>query len=673
MISKIPVIPDELENIKIEVKTDTDTDYFLDILAEKQYLISNSYDAGDFGILYIYKIKTRNPVDFVNNKEINGSDIIRIVELYSSDQIETSNPSYRTFKITDKNVIKELTTFMNSGGQTLSFDVLTILKTLSIKEFFPIKVYRGMTFKDSNFIKRYKVGDKFLLSSLNRVQSWSTIHCIPESFSSRDKYGIIVSTVLNPEDIAIDTRLLDQKQLTSLFWREQREVMSLPYNDDGNEKKFMVTIESLLRKSRSDPRNMRITDINNLKYYNNFPSKDLSILDYKIGAPISRLEAYENFFNSNINVNQVPKSQKELIQDDVFIDPITLDETPLTELIQLKECGTILSKDTIKELFDRNTNEWQGKENIGFRSPITNTIYGNLVLYNYNDDFLSQQPGSLMIQTKETMGIKDTTTGKPVISWYEIYYTNHSGISYTFRANGADVIMYYPMNESGKKIVMLLCECFKKGNLFAFDPDGRGVRHGRVHKKTSLQSNEFGYPDDTYEMRVTGELMDMGCTPYTTEFNYSPFKIRDDLTYIKDETDPYPEEKRWTVVFLTKKPKAKPLDIFGDIFDDIPDVFLTKEKKAKKVMVGEESDIKTIKSYLSKKSKEIYSAESEKDLIKIIDLTFAYLSKNKAKDFMPYLDELLEDRIIEEITSHSKGTVIVIKHLEKLINDLFEK
>ena len=90
-------------------------------------------------------------------------------------------------------------------------------------------------------------------------------------------------------------------------------------------------------------------------------------------------------------------------------------------------------------------------------------------------------------------------------------------------------------------------------------------------------------------------------------------------------------------------------------------------------MVGEESDIKTIKSYLSKKSKEIYSAESEKDLIKIIDLTFAYLSKNKAKDFMPYLDELLEDRIIEEITSHSKGTVIVIKHLEKLINDLFEK
>ena len=529
LISMTPTTIDSLPN-DIPIYQDNDNIY------HERYFITKTYDSADLGVVFIYKIRTRNPINFKSGIFLNKKEILRLIKVFTSDDIETV-PASLTHDIKDSQVLKELEKFMKYTGETLSKKVLDKLKKLNIKEFFPVKAYRGMSFSNDNFIKRYKVGDTFSLYSLKRVQSWSSTHCVSEHFAASHKYGIIISTVLNPDDIAIDTRFLNIDRLKSLFWREQREIMTVPFNSDGTEKSFTVKVEAITYRTRKDPRHERITDIYNYKYYSDFPDKDLDILDYKLGAPISKTEAYDNFFNKTIDMTKIPKVQKDLIQGDKFIDPITLEETPISELLQLKECGTILSRDTIKELIDRNTSQWQERENVGFKSPITNTIYGNLVLYNYSGDFHPQKNGTLLIRTKTTRGIKDTNKSKPIINWYEISYLQPSGHPYIYRSNGTPVIMYYPKNESGKNIMVLMVECFKKGNLFAFDDRGR-VRHGRVHKKTSLVNDEFGYPDDTYEMRITGELSDLGCTPYTMAFNFQ----------IPEIADPYPEEKRWKII-----------------------------------------------------------------------------------------------------------------------------
>ena len=168
--------------------------------------------------------------------------------------------------------------------------------------------------------------------------------------------------------------------------------------------------------------------------------------------------------------------------------------------------------------------------------------------------------------------IKDTNKSKGIKDWYVISYLDLMRKPYIFKSTGLPVRLYYPANKAGTKIITLMCDCFKKGNLFAFNKD-RFVRHGRVHKKTSLDPNGFGYPDDTYEMRVTGELMDMGSTTYTQFFGekknvHSPFVFYDN----------YPDEKRWIIetnIVADLKP-ADPVPILADVGYMDPKLF---EKK----------------------------------------------------------------------------------------------
>lgn len=633
---------EELPNMIIIIHHEVS--HFYNLVDHIPYIVVQSYDASDLGVVFIYKIKTRNPIDFEKGSFVLKKDILRLVKVFTSDDIETVNPTDRTYMIEDTKVINDLTKFMSVSAQTLSNRTLGILKELSIKEFFPIKVYRGLSFNNLNFIKKFKVGDKFLLNSLNRVQSWTSTHCVSEFFAASYKYGIVVSTILDPDDIAIDTRFLNMNQLKTLFWREQREIMSVPFNDDGSEKSFMVTVETILYHSRSDPRQEKVTDILSTKYYADFPDKDISILDYKIGGPVSNSEAYENFFSKSIDLSTVPKEQKDLISKGKFTDPITLEETPLSALLQLKECGTILSRDTMTEIIDRNTSTWQGRQNVGFKSPVTGTIYGNLVVYNYTDDFLPQKNGILVINVVNNTGVKDTKSGKLVTKWYEMRYTDTSYSPYKFRADMRDVVMYYPVNKSGKNIVILMMECFKKGNLFAFDLSN--VRHGRVHKKTNISGAEFGYPDDTYEMRVTGELMDMGCTPYTASFNFSNGGF----------SDPYPGEKRWIIVDKTngkdyineekednyyelmdkggiyggeKGGPKRGLD-FGRIEDDrgIDDDEKGIIKPTDAILT------KRYKTYINKKLKDIAFMGKKEDIEKSYKLMFDYISRNKVIDYL---------------------------------------
>jgi len=506
---------------------------------KKDNFISVSYDVADLGVLFVYKVHTNSDIDFYRSKSIKSSSITMLEKVFSSDDIETVNPSERTYKIDDANVIRELRNFMHVSGN-LSPPVLDTLKILHIKEFFPIKVYRGLYFPDASFINRYKVGDKFTLYSKNRVQSWSSTHCVSEHFASYFSFGMIISAILDPEDIVIDTRFLEMNQLKTFFWREQREIISVPFDTNGKEKEFLVTIESII----IGPKDKRITDIRSMKYFSDIPDKDIDIMDYKLGLPISRREAFDNFFNigNSIDKSIIPKEQHGLIKRGMFTDPISMEEVPIQFVLQLKQCGTIMSRESLDSLIDSTKTVWQNKENVSFKSPVTNTIYGNLVSYNYNDDFLPQKNGILIIvSVKSSIPVKDTKKSPAISEWYEITYIKPDRTPYTFRSTAMPVKLYYPQNDVGTKIVTLLCDCFKKGNLFAFDNTGQ-IRHGRVHKKTSLANDEFGYPDDTYEMRITGELMSLGSTPYTSFFGKHK-SIWENVTF----TDPYPDETRWVI------------------------------------------------------------------------------------------------------------------------------
>jgi homoserine O-acetyltransferase len=112
----------------------------------------------------------------------------------------------------------------------------------------PIKVYRGLRwdgfpsgvefrYQDLSEVER---GDKLTLKGKNPLShgthvSWTTNFCVAEHFSTSLDigYGMIVSTILKPEDVLVDIRLLD---LEFLF--NEREVLSV-------QKDFEVTIEQL--------------------------------------------------------------------------------------------------------------------------------------------------------------------------------------------------------------------------------------------------------------------------------------------------------------------------------------------------------------------------------------------------------------------------------------------
>ena len=237
--------------------------------------------------------------------------------------------------------------------------------------------------------------------------------------------------------------------------------------------------------------------------------KDVQILDYSIGTPVSKAQAFKNFLCPEVKVKK-----QQLTSDGLYLDPITLQELPIKDLVQLKETGEIMSRESFEEYVNNNTTTWCGKKSVGFKSP-DGTIFGNLVHFNFNpnEGFCPQRNG--------TLSIKLVNNEKFFRLEYKNYY------------------FYLPNTEDGKLVLCMMKDAFKKGNLFALTKAGY-VRHGRIHKKTSL-TGTFGFPDAGYTARVLGELNLLGSSPYTYQFS------KDKNCDIK--SDPYPAEKRWKIQF----------------------------------------------------------------------------------------------------------------------------
>lgn len=478
------------------------------------------YDTKQGGFkMFVYKI-TLNKFTF----HVGKADIKSMVEVYNGELYHSS------FKGTKRRVAPELLNKLVNSLKLVDNSEITTMLALSIKDLTPIKVYIGLNWdKAAPYISVYSIGDSFKLYSGGQIMSWVSNICIAEG-QINDHYGILLCATLQPKDVLINLGMVQNNN--------SDQILSRPYNDNKEELVFDVEVIKMVYNTHDDKRYYP-SNTKSLLAHN---VKDLDMLNYKIGKPISTKEAKENFIMRNIDVTKVPSGQKSSITKDGFLDLIELETIPYSKCIQLKECGTILSIDSFNELVNRGRSNWQGKENIGFKSPLTGTIYGNLVEYNYDEnEFYKQKTGILnikMIQTKPYNPKKSQT----LTSIIELSYTDKMGLPYRFLSNGRSVISYLPNNKEGKSILFLTIDCFKKGNLYAFNSFGY-VRHGRVHKKTDI-SGPFGFPDETWDLRTSGELRDMGCTPYTTFFNQERGSNN------KLFKDPYPDEERWIVKFL---------------------------------------------------------------------------------------------------------------------------
>lgn len=261
-------------------------------------------------------------------------------------------------------------------------------------------------------------------------------------------------------------------------------------------------------------------------------TKDIDCIENLLGKPISKGMASKEFINPSIDFKKIPTIQKDLVdlKKKIFTDPITLEQQSFDRIVQLKESGELLTQDTFKELIKMNTNIWCGKENVGFFSPITKTMMGNPVLYNFDfSDFFPQPPSTLYISRIPNKK-KIPSSKKPLVVpdyYFQFKYINN-------------LHFYLPDTPGGRKILFLFKDAFKKGNLFAVDKTGY-IRHGRIHKKTGLGIGTHSFPDDTYLERVHGELDLIGSTLFV--YRYSEDKVFDLFA------DPYPEEKRFKLKF----------------------------------------------------------------------------------------------------------------------------
>jgi len=155
-----------------------------------------------------------------------------------------------------------------------------------------------------------------------------------------------------------------------------------------------------------------------------------------------------------------------------------------------------------------------------------------------------------------------------------------------------------------------------------------------------LFQDEFGYPDDTYEMRVTGELSSLGSTPFTAFFGKKNDKDKGIFV------DPYPAETRWNVIDrIDKKPEISEVS-------EVPDIPKVSEVSIPEVSEVSKSDIdrriKRIKRYVTEKIRDISSTDDSNVQLKKAKLLFEYAKKNSI-----ITDPLLRDekKTIKEVLS----------------------
>ena len=160
----------------------------------------------------------------------------------------------------DREVLNAIADFhdpQTPGFRQIPRQLWTRLQALHFKDSQPVRLYRGMR-NDTSFPFSRR-GDSFDLSSQS-VQSWTTSFCVAQNYAGLwGSKGVVVSTIMKPEDILIDSRYIATEQLRAtvdvmrtwngslpfprsiIFLPAQVEVLSKPGT-------YKVVVESISRQ-----------------------------------------------------------------------------------------------------------------------------------------------------------------------------------------------------------------------------------------------------------------------------------------------------------------------------------------------------------------------------------------------------------------------------------------
>lgn len=96
------------------------------------------------------------------------------------------------------------------------------LQALKIRMSKPIRVYRGLSLFSKKIWDKLEIGQIVKLNDIYPASSWTTEICVAAGFGYQ---GVVVEYLAQPEEVVIDTRLLEPKVLSSLYEVIQYEVM----------------------------------------------------------------------------------------------------------------------------------------------------------------------------------------------------------------------------------------------------------------------------------------------------------------------------------------------------------------------------------------------------------------------------------------------------------------
>jgi hypothetical protein len=173
---------------------------------------------------------------------LDPSNIRRLYKLFERDDVQQTQKISPSLTSLVKTQLKD---FFLYRRQTFTKSVIKTLNSLKIKLKKNIKVYRGLFFPNIKLLQDFhynliKQGDRVVLEGQHRPMSWTSDPCVAQFFAIKEaarihtykntfRYGILLSTTFRPDDILLDTRMIDtQFFLTTLYYRQQHEIISQP-------------------------------------------------------------------------------------------------------------------------------------------------------------------------------------------------------------------------------------------------------------------------------------------------------------------------------------------------------------------------------------------------------------------------------------------------------------
>lgn len=254
LVSSSPIHAMEEAPNKIPIIHESNPSY--STIRHKKIVVLKNINPSRIFSLYFYIIRLRDKIK-KNDKHLHKNNILKMYLLYDKKSVKTLFD-----KITNTIVKNALKEYFNYSKQTFSDRVLSLFKQLRIRMPEPVRAFRGVLIHSIKELQDAKldkltVGDTIKINSRELPLSWSTDSCLSQYFAtnsparalshgSKIQFGVLYSCVLKPEQIAIDTRLIDRDFFHNVLYRyDQQEIITFPYISFGITNKFDCNIERL--------------------------------------------------------------------------------------------------------------------------------------------------------------------------------------------------------------------------------------------------------------------------------------------------------------------------------------------------------------------------------------------------------------------------------------------